>query len=598
MKQRKPDVFLPPIIVEKHDIHTLSQTVDWANTYHKAADWYGKSRGENALVFVLDTAGTFKDHQDLSANNDVRLNYNATQFPDKDMHGHGTHCAGIAAATDNSFGVIGIAPAAKLGAVKVLGDNGSGYSNDIAEGIRWVADLELPSEYAGRQKIISGSLGGRSRMPNVEEAIDYAISKGVWVIFAAGNSGFNSTSTVLYPAKYKPVIAVGSIRKNEERSSFSSGGPELDVAAYGDGNYSTYKNNTYATLRGTSMACPVVAGIAALLAGEFDWLEDQDDLMNAFRKYAKDLFEDGFDHRTGHGALIMDLFDNEPPPPPNDDDDDDTPEEPDEPTVPSYWQELWLDDVFTLRAKRIDETEYSDLKVKITPFAKVDGDAKIREALSFTAAFFERRAIVHREEAIARDFLSAVKLFFDMIVSRKSGIMVQAKEVSVDWKGATITQSFELKETELVRTVTEIGSRTLINGIETFIIQSPNHTTMEKFGIEAIEAGIDTADSLVELYKATYLDDKKITAEDLADLIKIGPGLATDLMKFTREVGDLPKEWDDLSDEELDTVYAKIDEVVDDVNLQQAIKSLLQLSVSIDRYAESKQGKQDGRTSR
>lgn len=587
MNHRAPDVFLPPLIVEKHDTTTFSQTVDWANRYHKASDFYGNSRGENAVIFVLDTAGTFEDHQDLAPNNPSEFNNNFTQFPAKDLHGHGTHCAGIAAAVDNGIGVIGIAPAATLGAVKVLGDNGSGYAKDIAAAIRWVADLELTGSHAGKQKIISGSLGGSRPMPDVEAAINYALSKNVWVIFAAGNSGYSGSNTIGYPANYDKVIAVGSIKKDESPSSFSSGGPNIDVAAYGDGNYSTYKNNSYATLRGTSMATPVVSGIAALLAGEFDWLEDQDDLMNAFRKYAKDLFDAGFDHRTGYGTLIMNLFENEQPEPP--DDEPDEPSEPEEPQYPSQWQDLWIEDVFSLWAKRQGQQEFQAIDVKISASAQVTDDTQIKQAISNTKAFFNNRAIVHRANATAKDFLAAVRLFYDMLVSRM-GVLVKAKSVSINWKGASITEDFDVNSKLYVKSIEESGDKVTVNGIE-FIKLPTNTIAMEKFGIEGILAGKEVGLSLFELYEAVYLDDKKINGNDLVDLVRLGPAVATDLVAFVNKAKDLGKEWDDLSDEELDQLDAQIDEVVEDPNLRRGVKALIELSVSIDRYAESKQGR-------
>lgn len=588
---RKPDVFLPPIIVERHETRSLSQTVDWANTYHKASSFYGKSRGEGAVIFILDTAGTFQDHQDLASNNDTRLNANFTDHPDKDSHGHGTHCAGIAAAIDNGIGVIGIAPNATLAAVKVLNDFGSGSSVDIADGIRYVADLELPPEHKGKKKIISGSLGGSSPMANVKSAIDYALSKGVWIIFAAGNSGYSGNDTIKYPAKYDDVIAVGSIKKDESPSTFSSGGPSIDVAAYGDGNYSTYKDNSYATLRGTSMATPVVSGIAALLANEYDWLEDQDDLMNAFRKYAKDLFEDGFDHRTGYGSLLMDKFKDEEP---DDDEPDepDEPSEPDEPTVPAYWQQLWTPDVFTTRARRFSESSYTDIKVTVTYSAKVESDEQIKEAIAAANSFWDRRFFVTPDNYIAKDFLAAFKRFFEIIIPMK-GIPVRVHEMSIEMKGAKITQKFSpsTKQPNDRKAKFSKGGVVKIDGCSTVKLPTYKTKIMDTYGIEAIKAGFETAEGLYNLYDAVYLDDKKINGEDLVDLVRLGPGVATDMVKFVNKAKDLGKEWDDLSDEELTELFASIDDLPVDPHLEKIVKSLLQLSVDIDRYAESKKGR-------
>ena len=178
----------------------------------------------------------------------------------QDDYGHGTHVAGIAAAaSNNAVGIAGIAWGARLMPLKILDSRGDGANSDLALAMRWAADH-------GAQ-VINLSLGDPPPDPLMEEAVDYAVAHGAVVIAAAGNSGH---SGVLYPGAYANAIAVAATDASNYVASFSSVGPQVDVAAPGVSIYSTYwsatSGSTYNTLSGTSMATPHVAGVAALLA--------------------------------------------------------------------------------------------------------------------------------------------------------------------------------------------------------------------------------------------------------------------------------------------------------------------------------------------
>jgi uncharacterized protein YkwD len=163
--------------------------------------------------------------------------------------------AGIAAArTNNGIGVAGVAYDASLMNVKVLGDNGTGYYSSIAQGIIWATD--------NGANVINMSLGGGSGSATLQQAIDYAWGKGVVVVAAAGNSGTTSPS---YPAYYNNVMAVAATNAGDQLYTFSNRGSWVDVAAPGSA-LSTYPNNRYATMSGTSMASPFVAGLAGLMS--------------------------------------------------------------------------------------------------------------------------------------------------------------------------------------------------------------------------------------------------------------------------------------------------------------------------------------------
>ena len=188
---------------------------------------------------------------------------------------------------------------ANLYAIKVLNANGSGYLSDVIEGIQWAT--------ANNMQVINMSLGTGSNIQSMHDAVIAAKNFGVVVVAAAGNSG----GSVLYPAAYPETIAVSATDQNDELAWFSSYGPEVDLAAPGVNIYSTYKGSNYATLSGTSMAAPHVAGAAALVLntpvgtsdansnGKWDPNEVQTKLQNT----ATDLGVLGFDSLFGHGLV-------------------------------------------------------------------------------------------------------------------------------------------------------------------------------------------------------------------------------------------------------------------------------------------------------
>lgn len=301
----KYPIHIPPYQAE---VVTLAegQIVDWGIRYLKALEVHGTTTGEKACVFVLDTAGNY-DHKDLAANLLPAYNKNFSDAPGlDDLHGHGTHCAGIAAANQNDFGVLGVAPGARLVPVKVLNDSGSGSWESVAAGIRYVADLEnFP-----HKKIISMSLGGGGDNELVHEAIRYAISKGVFIVVAAGNNGYSGEDSVSYPGAYPEVITVASIGPKGGPSSFSSGGPAVDVAAPGEKVYSTHLDNGYVKMSGTSMATPHVAGLLALILSVREDIKTQAELEKFLKDKAQDIFKPGRDDQTGNGAPIATLYIN------------------------------------------------------------------------------------------------------------------------------------------------------------------------------------------------------------------------------------------------------------------------------------------------
>lgn len=261
--------------------------------------------GDNAVVIAIVDTGVDTNHPDLRPQLVPGWNAIAHTTNVTDDHGHGTHCAGIAAAAgDDNIGIVGLAPHTRIMPVKVMDASGRGSSLAIAEGIRWAADQ-------GAQ-VISLSLGTSMGSSVIRDALVYAVGKGASVVAAMGNDGGNIRS---YPAAYaseiQGVIAVGATDNNDARAYFSNYGTWITVTAPGQGILSTLprystplSSNTsgYGPLNGTSMATPYVAGLAGLLKSQ-EPQRSPADIQAAIIQGAEDLGSTGFDAQFGHGRI-------------------------------------------------------------------------------------------------------------------------------------------------------------------------------------------------------------------------------------------------------------------------------------------------------
>lgn len=233
----------------------------------KAGDGSG---AVNVDIAILDT-GIQRNHPDLY----VVGGKNCTSgSPTKwdDGHGHGTHVAGTAAAKDNGIGVVGAAPGARLWAVKVLNNNGSGTLSWIIAGVDYV------TQNASTIEVANMSLGFQGSSSSLNTAIANSVTAGVTYAVAAGNS--NMDAATFSPANHPDVICVSAVADSDGKgggggpstsygaddtlATFSNFGSVVDIAAPGVDILSTYKGSGYARMSGTSMASPHIAGAAAL----------------------------------------------------------------------------------------------------------------------------------------------------------------------------------------------------------------------------------------------------------------------------------------------------------------------------------------------
>jgi len=280
----------PDIVIE-----AAAQTTDWGTSDVQAPAVWASATGQGVKVAVIDS-GIDTEHEDLAVAGGASFVDYTTSYDDD--NGHGTHVAGIIGARNNEVGTVGVAPDASLYALKVLDGSGRGYLSDVLAAIDWAVDNHMD--------MINLSLATPVDSPALHNAVDQAYASGVLVVAAAGNSGSadGAGDTLQYPAQYSSVISVGSVDAAHQRASTSSTGSGLEVVAPGVGIQSTYLNNSYATLSGTSMAAPFVAGELALLKQRNPGWSNVE-LRTYLDQHTLDLGTAGRDSQYGFGLVQL-----------------------------------------------------------------------------------------------------------------------------------------------------------------------------------------------------------------------------------------------------------------------------------------------------
>jgi serine protease len=261
--------------------------------------------GRGVTVAVVDTGIACEDYGPFMKGTDLQQttcvggwSFVSNSEHANDDQGHGSHVAGtIAQSTNNGVGAAGLAFHARLMPVKVLNENGWGTTADVADGIRWAAE--------NGAQVINLSLGGPRNSTILQDAVDFALSQGVVVVAAAGNSG----GRVGYPGASEGVIGVSATGPDDKIAKFSSRGEGVDIAAPGVNvvqqtvcKRGRDKCEIYPGYSGTSMASPHVAGAAAMLVGL--GVTDPKAVEEALRASARKVDEsEGAEKLYGAGVL-------------------------------------------------------------------------------------------------------------------------------------------------------------------------------------------------------------------------------------------------------------------------------------------------------
>ncbi len=319
--------YLYRALVEPDDTDWGSQ---WAPPHVNLPAAWDLSIGSSDLVIAIIDTGVDETHPDLASKLVAGYDFVDDDTTPQDLNGHGTHCAGIAAAaTNNGAGIAGVDWMARIMPIRALGTEGNGYSADIVDGITWA--------YGQGADVLSLSLGGTNHSQTMQDAINDAHAAGALVVAAMGNDRQDGNPTN-YPAAYDNVMAVAATGPEDVYAPYSQYGPHCDVAAPGgvmdyyhdpNGIYSTMPTypvflttqysylTDYDYLKGTSQATPHVAGLAGLVwALNPDLTPDQ--VQTIIESTAVDLGDPGWDQDYGHGRIdALAALVAVPPPPPD-----------------------------------------------------------------------------------------------------------------------------------------------------------------------------------------------------------------------------------------------------------------------------------------
>ncbi len=279
----------------------LAETVDMSVKMLGVMYEWKETMGEGIKVGIIDT-GVDINHKDLNHNIALCKNFIGDSASDvSDIVGHGTHIAGCIGAERNGSGIIGVAPKCSLYIAKAFDENGAAKTDSVINALEWLRENKVD--------IINMSFSSKETSKREYEAIKNCYDDGIILVAAAGNDGPHCSirSNIGYPAKFDEVIAVTAVDANKNAADFSSCGSEAQVAAVGKEVLSTYKDNKYAILSGTSMATPLIAGACAILQGKakirFNRKLTPEEMFLIVSIYADCLGNFGHNNRYGYGLF-------------------------------------------------------------------------------------------------------------------------------------------------------------------------------------------------------------------------------------------------------------------------------------------------------
>ena len=303
----------PNVRVELSEGDPSSRQQSWHYDAIELPGAWTTTMGSSLVTVAVIDDGFDMRHEDLAANLEPGYDFGDG---DDDPHAdtvecgdHGTHVAGTVAAPLNGLGGTGVAPAVTIVPLKVS-RTASCYiwSGDLIAAIYHAAggDVSGPARRAGPVDVINLSLGLTVDLENVREAVQFAVEAGVTLVAATGNAGERS---ILYPAAYPEVIAVGATNAKSERASYSNYGPQSEMMAPGgEGRFSVVStrwsesHDAYGGMQGTSMATPHVAGVVALMKSANPELAPAV-IRHLLQATARDIGDLGWDERTGFGIV-------------------------------------------------------------------------------------------------------------------------------------------------------------------------------------------------------------------------------------------------------------------------------------------------------
>lgn len=293
-------------VVAAPDFNDPRRSEQWGLTRLEGESVQALANGSGVRVAVIDT-GVEGSHPDLSHAVLPGFDVIGTSDGRVDPNGHGTHIAGIiAASSNNGVGTAGLASGVEILPVRALDETGYGDDAGIAEGVLWAVD--------NGADVINLSLGSPTRDPVLAAAVDSAISRGVTVVASSGNDGANG-NPISYPAALPGVIAVSATSFGDQKAIFSTTGDYVSLAAPGVSIMSTWPGSGYAYSSGTSMSAPFVTASAALVQQSLGLSGSA--LKDRLTSSATDAGTPGFDTAFGFGVVdpYAALTDGVPRPP-------------------------------------------------------------------------------------------------------------------------------------------------------------------------------------------------------------------------------------------------------------------------------------------